>query len=85
MFQGLNTFFSGHDGDQHLAAVFRQEERSGLKAAMIGRTIVLLIIGLWLGLSRNYPQNLIIVAVVMTFVCIGLIHLQLLGSRYDYS
>ena len=85
MLQGLNTFFSGHDGDQHLAAVFRQEERSGLKAAMIGRTIVLLIIGLWLGLSRNYPQNLIIVAVVMTFVCIGLIHLQLLGSRYDYS
>ncbi len=71
-------------GDLRLAAVFRQEERDGLKAAMIGRTIVLVVIGLWLGLTRNYPQNVAIVAAVLTFVCLGLVHMHIIGSRYNF-
>jgi class 3 adenylate cyclase len=70
--------------DPRLAAVFRQEERNGLRAAMIGRTIALIVIGLWLGLTRNYPQNVAIVAVVLAFVCLGQVHLQLIGSRFDF-
>ena len=63
---------------------FRQAEQDGLKLAIRGRLVALILVGLWLGLSRPFPMNLYLVAAVATFGFIGLAHYTVIGTRYDY-
>lgn len=66
-----------------IARTFREAERSGLAVAMQGRLVALVLVGLWMGLTRPFPQNLVILAVIFAFVAIGLAQWLLIATGHD--
>lgn len=62
--------------DADLAAA----ERAGLKLAIKGRTVVLLPVALWIGVSGTFPGNFYGVSLVMLFIALGLFHHWLISS-----
>ena len=69
----------GDDVEAELAAA----ERAGLKTGIKGRTLALLPIAAWLGLSGSFPGNLYGVALVTGFILLGLLQFRLIGSRWE--
>ena len=66
-----------------IARTFREAERSGLTVAMQGRLVALVLVGLWMGLTRPFPQNLVILAAIFAFIGIGLGQWLLIASGRD--
>lgn len=66
-----------------VARTFREAERSGLTIAMQGRLAALVLVGLWMGFSRPFPQNLAILAVILAFIAIGLVQWLLIANGRD--
>lgn len=73
------------DGDlkAQLEATFRQAEQDGLRLAIRGRTIALVLIGIWYAASRPSPVAASILAVIAAFGLLGLAHYLLIGTRHD--
>ena len=67
--------------------MFLQAERSGLKLAIIGRTLTLMLLGAWLITTRaEDPARAFGYALVVTvFAVVGLVHYALIGTRFDKS
>lgn len=64
---------------------FYEAERSGLKLAIRVRTVALVLLGLFLGISRSPDPThaLELVSGVVGFVALGGIHYLIIGSRFD--
>ena len=68
-----------------LGELFLQAERKGLRLAIVGRTVALVLLGAWLvGTRAEDPSRAIGYALVMTaFVILGLCHYLVIGTRLD--
>jgi adenylate cyclase len=65
--------------------MFLRAEQSGLKLAIIGRTVALVLLGVYLAWtrSRDLERALDYVLVVSVFAALGLAHYALIGTRFD--
>ena len=76
---------SSADVSRDVAEMFRRAEQSGLKLAIIGRTVALVLLGAWLIATRaddpvrarGYAE------VIAIFVALGLAHYALIATRFD--
>lgn len=68
-----------------LADTFRQAEQAGMRIAIKGRTVALLLLGTFLVLSRSAnPEHAFELGLgIAGFTALGLIHFALIGSPYD--
>jgi len=57
-----------------------EAERAGLKLAIKGRTVVLLPVALWIGVSGTFPGNFYGVSLVALFIALGLFHHWLIST-----
>ena len=76
----------GGDGPAHdVDAMFQRAEHTGLRLAIIGRTLALACLGPWLVWSQaSDPARAIDYALAVTaFAALGLLHYALIGSRFD--
>jgi len=65
--------------------MFQRAEESGLKIAIIGRTVALVLLGIWiLGSRAHDPARLFNYAIVLSvFAALGLAHYFLIATRFD--
>jgi len=63
--------------------LFVQAEQAGLKLAIKGRIIAIVLMGLWLTLSRGPDRVLDFVLILTVFTALGLLHYWIIGSKYD--
>jgi class 3 adenylate cyclase len=68
-----------------LAETFREAEQAGLRVAIKGRLVALLLLGAFLVLSRlRDPEHALDLGLgIAGFAALGLIHFVLIGTRYD--
>jgi hypothetical protein len=68
-----------------LADTFLEAEQAGLRIAIRGRTVALLLLGTFLVLSRSAnPEHAFELGLgIAGFAALGLIHFALIGSRFD--
>ena len=73
------------DISRDLGEMFLHAEQSGLKLAIIIRTVTLVLLGAWLvGTRAQDPIRALGYAVVLTiFAALGLIHYVMIGTRFD--
>ena len=73
------------DAASDLGGLFLHAERSGLRLAIVGRIVTLVLLGAWLvGTRAEDPQRAVGYAVVLTiFAVLGAIHYALIGTRLD--
>ncbi len=71
--------------EAYLARTFREAEQAGLRVAIKGRVVVLLLLGAFLVWSRwSNPAHAIELGFgVAGFIALGLVHYAFIGSRYD--
>lgn len=69
-----------------LDQTFREAEQAGLRVAIKGRVVALLLLGAFLVLSRiqNPAHALELGLAIAVFAALGLIQYALIGSRYDH-
>ena len=70
----------GKSNTDHL---FEIAEQQGLKLAIKGRLIALILIGSLMSLSRGLDRAPEFIGATLIFMALGLIHFYLIGSRYD--
>ena len=65
--------------------MFLRAEQSGLKLAIIGRTVALVLLGLWLvgTRARDPSRALDYFLLLSAFAALGLAHYALIGTRFD--
>jgi len=65
--------------------MFQRAEQAGLRLAIIGRTVALVLLGTWFVLTRaRDPERALDYALVFSvFVVLGLAHYALIGTRFD--
>lgn len=65
--------------------MFLRAEQSGLKLAIIGRTVALVLLGVWLVTTRaRDPERALDYLMLMSvFVILGVAHYALIGTRFD--
>jgi class 3 adenylate cyclase len=65
--------------------MFLRAEQSGLRLAIIGRIVALVLLGVWLVASRaeDPKRALGYVAVLLVFAALGWVHYLLIGTRFD--
>ncbi len=70
---------------EDLETTFLEAERAGLKFAIMGRTVALIAMGLWLVVSRAQdPERAMdFIGLLAVFAVLGLIHYRMIGSRLD--
>lgn len=73
------------DVSRTVEETFLHAERTGLKLAIIGRTIALVTLGVWLvGTRADDPARALgYLAVLTLFAALGLMHYFLIGTRFD--
>ncbi|MBK8742624.1 MAG: adenylate/guanylate cyclase domain-containing protein [Betaproteobacteria bacterium] len=76
---------SSADLSRDVADMFLRAEQSGLKLAIKGRTVTLVLLGAWLVITRadDVVRALGYAAVMATFVVLGLVHYSLIATRFD--
>ena len=75
------------DVSRDVAQMFLRAEQSGLRLAIIGRTVAVVLLGAWLvGTRARDPQRALEYALLMSvFLALGLAHYWLIGTRFDKS
>ena len=75
------------DPSRDVDAMFLEAERSGLKLAIIGRTVALVLLGVFLAVSRAADPARVYqyLEVLGVFAVLGLAHYLLIGTRFDRS
>jgi adenylate cyclase len=73
------------DVSRDVGEMFLRAEQSGLKLAIIGRTVALVLLGAWLvGTRAEDPARALGYAVVLAiFAALGLIHYAMIATRFD--
>ena len=73
------------DVSRDMGDLFLHAEQSGLRLAIIGRTVTLVLLGGWLvGTRADDPTRAIGYAVVLAiFAALGLVHYALIATRFD--
>jgi adenylate cyclase len=73
------------DVSRDAGEMFLRAEQSGLKLAIIGRTIALVLLGAWLvGTRARDPSRALDYLLLLTvFAALGLAHYALIGTRFD--
>ena len=73
------------DQQAYLARTFHEAEQTGLRIAIKGRLVALVLLGAFLVISRlgNPAHALDFGLGIAGFAALGLIHFALIGSRYD--
>lgn len=68
-----------------LAATLLEAEQTGLRIAIRGRVVALVLLGIFLVISRRAnPEHALELGLSITaFAALGLVHYALIGSRYD--
>ena len=79
------THVSPADASRDVAEMFRRAEQSGLKLAIKGRTVTLVLLGAWLVITRaeDAARALGYAEVMATFAVLGLMHYALIATRFD--
>lgn len=74
-----------HSPQDQIAETFLETERAGLRIAIKGRVVALVLLGIFLVLSRMAdPGHAVELGLgIAGFAGLGLIHFALIGSRYD--
>lgn len=62
---------------------FYAAEQSGLKLAIKGRLVALLLVGFWLIWSRGADRAVDIAAAILVVAALGIIHYVMIGSSWD--
>ncbi|MDA0239313.1 MAG: adenylate/guanylate cyclase domain-containing protein [Proteobacteria bacterium] len=64
---------------------FDRAEQTGLRLAIKGRVVALVLLGFWLGVSRSADINRVIefATVLGIFAALGLAHFFIIGSKFD--
>ena len=72
---------------REVAAMFLDAERSGLKLAIIGRTVALVVLGVFIAASRSSDPARVLgyLEVLGVFAALGLVHYVVIGTRLDRS
>ncbi len=68
---------------ESVAATFQEVERTGMKLAIKGRIVAIVLMGIWLVASRPADRALEFVAVLTVLALIGLLHFAVIGSGAD--
>ncbi|MCP4289442.1 MAG: adenylate/guanylate cyclase domain-containing protein [Gammaproteobacteria bacterium] len=68
-----------------ILATFRKAEQDGLKLAIKGRLVAIVLLVLWLLWSRGMGPALEILIVGGTFAALGLFHFRIISTRWDKS
>ncbi|HWM42931.1 MAG TPA: adenylate/guanylate cyclase domain-containing protein [Burkholderiales bacterium] len=73
------------DVSRDAGEMFLRAEQTGLKLAIIGRTVALLLLGVWLiGTRADDPTRALgYVLALSLFAALGLAHYALIGTRFD--
>jgi adenylate cyclase len=73
------------DVSRDVRETFLRAEQSGLKLAIIGRTVALVLLGIWLVASRaRDPGHALDYFILLSgFAALGLAHYALIGTRFD--
>jgi len=73
------------DVSSGIEQMFLRAEQAGLKLAIIGRTVALLLLVVWVVISRAEDPARVInyLIVISVFIALGLVHYSLIGSRFD--
>jgi len=73
------------DVSRDAGEMFLRAEQAGLRLAIIGRTIALLLLGVWLVGSRasDPTRALDYLTLLSVFVALGLVHYSLIATRFD--
>lgn len=73
------------DVSRDVEETFRRAEHTGLKLAIIGRTVALVLLGIWLvgSRARDPTRALDYLLVLSVFAALGLAHYSLIGTRFD--
>lgn len=66
-----------------IGRMFQAAEQTGLKLAIKGRLVAILLIGLWLLATRGTERAPDIIAALVTLAGLGLVHFFTIGSAYD--
>ena len=66
-----------------ILATFRKAEQVGLKLAIKGRLVAIVLVVLWLLWSRGQDPAIEILIVGGTFAVLGLIHFRIISTRWD--
>lgn len=69
--------------DRRLKEAFRREQINGLRLALTGRVVVLLVFGAFAIATRPAPLVYYTLLVVALFTLLGVAQLRLVGSRWD--
>ena len=72
--------------DSHTADIettFREAEAAGLRLAIKGRFVALLLVAIWIALSRAAPVVAGYLSGIAVLALLGLAHYRLIGSRWD--
>ncbi len=67
------------DADQ----MFDAAEQAGLKLAIKGRLAALVVLGLWLTISRGLDRAPDFILATLVFAALGILHYKLIGSKLD--
>jgi adenylate cyclase len=72
-------------GSRDVDDMFLRAEETGLKLAIIGRTVALVLLGIWLLSSRaDDPVRLLNYVIALSvFAALGLVHYSLIATRFD--
>ena len=73
------------DASRNVAETFLRAEQSGLRLAIIGRTVALVLLGAWLvgTRARDPSRALDYLLLLSVFAALGLVHYFLIGTRFD--
>ncbi|MEM7404860.1 MAG: adenylate/guanylate cyclase domain-containing protein [Pseudomonadota bacterium] len=71
--------------DASLDVTFKRAEEQGLRLAIIGRLVALVLMALWFGVSRSFePERAAgFLGLLGAFAVLGIVHYALIGSRLD--
>src|SRR6266404_5333793 len=81
----LNSPMPASDVSGDFREMFRRAEQSGLRLAVIGRTVALVLLGVWLvgSRARDPTRALEYLVLLAVFGLLGLAHYFLIGTRFD--
>ena len=71
--------------NEEILSTFRKAEQDGLKLAIKGRLVAIVLLVLWLLWSRGLGPAPEILVVGGTFAALGLFHLRIIATRWDKS
>lgn len=73
------------DPQTDIDSTFYAAEQAGLKLAIKGRIAALVLLGLWLVISRGPDRAIEFILAISLFAALGIAHYLLIGSRHDRS